>query len=114
MNNNKREQRCIELFDRLKVQFLRSRTLDDAQKGYIPCEDSKVFNRRISEHEASLFLSLLIRFTAYMNVDDFNTNWFFLSDYIYQDEDENAKTCVEDTLENNPKFCFSPDPESDE
>ena len=35
-NKSKREQRCIELFDRLKQQFSRAHALDDADKGYYP------------------------------------------------------------------------------
>ena len=55
--NNKREQRCIELYERLKVQFQRSRVLDDADKGLLPVKDSNEFNKRIAEHEAALMVS---------------------------------------------------------
>lgn len=97
--DNKRAQRCIELFDRLKTQFVRSHTLNDAAKGYYPNEDGKVFNRQTAEQEAALFVSLLIDFTAHMSLDDFNSNWFFYSDYIYQDEDLDAQECVQHRLE---------------
>ena len=93
-NNNQREHRCIELFDRIKAQFLRSHTLDDAAKGYYPNDEGKEFNRQVSEQEAALFVSLLIRFTSHMNLDDFNSNWFFYSDYIYQDEDLDAQEAI--------------------
>ncbi len=96
--NNKREQRCIELFERIKAQLLRSHVLDDADKGIVPCKDSNEFNRRIAEHEAALMVSGLIRLTAHMGLDDFNSNWFFYSDYIYQDEDLDAQECVQRTL----------------
>ena len=33
MSNN-REQRCIQLFERFKAQFLRALTLDDAEKDF--------------------------------------------------------------------------------
>lgn len=98
--NNKREQRCIELFSRLKAHFYRIHNYDDAMKGYSSNESSKDFNRRLSEQEASLFLSLLIRFTAFTGIDGFNDYWFFLSDYIYQDEDEAAKENIEEKLKN--------------
>ena len=98
--NNKREQRCIELYERIKAQMLRSHVLDDADKGIIPCKDSNEFNRRISEHEAAILVSGLIRLTAHMGLDDFNSNWFFFSDYIYQDEDLDAQECVQRTLKN--------------
>ena len=93
-NDNKREQRCIELFDRLKAQFTRSHTLDDAAKGYYPNDEGKEFNRNLSEQEAALFVQLLIRITAHMSLDDFNENWFFYSDYIYQDEDLDAQEAI--------------------
>ena len=35
-----------------------------------------------------------------MSLDDFNTNWFFYSDYIYQDEDLDAQESVQATLKN--------------
>ena len=96
--NNKREQRCIELYERLKTQFVRSHMLDDADKGYIPVEESNEFNKSIAAHEAALMVSCMIRLTAHMGIDDFNTNWFFYSDYIYQDEDLDAQECVQRTL----------------
>ena len=96
--NNKREQRCIELYERLKTQFVRSHMLDDADKGHIPVEESNEFNKSIAAHEAALMVSCMIRLTAHMGIDDFNTNWFFYSDYIYQDEDLDAQECVQRTL----------------
>ena len=54
--NNKREQRCIELYERLKAQFQRSRVLDDADKGLLPVKDSNEFNKSIAEHEAALMV----------------------------------------------------------
>ncbi len=53
MNDNKREQRCIELFDRLKQQFIRAHALDDADKGYCPNQSSKEFYHGLSAQEAS-------------------------------------------------------------
>ena len=44
--------------------------------------------------DAALLVTLLARFTSHMSIDDFNTNWFFYSDYIYQDEDEDARENV--------------------
>jgi hypothetical protein len=84
MNNN-RQQRCIELFDRLKAQFLRAYTLDDADKGYIPDKESNDFNRQMADRDAALFALLLSRLTSHMGTDDFNSNWSYYSDYIYQD-----------------------------
>ena len=98
--NNKREQRCIELYERLKSQFLRSHVLDDSDKGLLPVKDSNDFNRQISAHEAALMVSSLIRLTAHMGLDDFNSNWFFFSDYIDQDEDLDAQECVQRSLLN--------------
>lgn len=97
-NKSKREQRCIELFNRLKAHFYRIHNYDDAMKGYSSNESSMVFNRRLSEQEADLFLRSLIRLTSHTNVDDFNNYWFFLSDYIYQDEDEFARENIEEKL----------------
>ena len=45
-------------------------------------------------------MALLIRFSSHMSLDDFNTNWFFYSDYIYQDEDLDAQESVQATLKN--------------
>lgn len=98
-NENKRVQRCIELYERLKAQFIRSHTLDDAAKCYYPNEEGKAYNRKMAEQEAALFVSLLMTFTAHMTVDDFNSNWFFYSDYIYQDEDLEAQECLHQQLE---------------
>ena len=102
-NKSKREQRCIELFDRLKVQFLRSHTLDDADKGYYPNQPVKEYYSGLSSQEAASFVALLIRFSSHMSLDDFNTNWFFYSDYIYQDEDLDAQESVQATLKNEIK-----------
>ena len=33
--SNKREQRCIELYERLKTQYVRSHVLDDADTGFV-------------------------------------------------------------------------------
>ena len=96
MSNNKREQRCIELFDRFKAQFLRSHVLDDAKKCYAPKEESNAYNRKCAEREAALLVSLFIRLTAHMDLDDFNTNWFFYSDYIYQDEVPECQDALDD------------------
>lgn len=98
MNDNKREQRCIELFDRIKQQFIRAHALEDADKGYIPNQSSKEFYHGLSAQEAASFVALLIRFTSHMSLDDFNTNWFFYSDYIYQDEDIDAQESLQATL----------------
>ena len=98
MNDNKREQRCIELFDRLKQQFIRAHALDDADKGYYPNTSTKEFYNGLSTQEASCFVALLIRFSSHMSLDDFNTNWFFYSDYIYQDEDLDAQESLQATL----------------
>ena len=107
--NNKREQRCIELFDRLKAHFNRIHSFDDAMKGYDSIESGRDYNRRISEQEAYLFLRLLMLLSSYSNIDSFNDYWFFLSDYIYQDEDEFARENIEEKLRKE-RHC----PESDE
>jgi hypothetical protein len=39
MNQN-REQRCIQLFNRFKAQFLRAFQLDDAEKDFYPSQSS--------------------------------------------------------------------------
>ena len=85
---NNRELRCTQLYERFKAQFLRVAALDDADRGYYPNQESTKYNRCQAEQEAAQLVSLLIRFTSHMDIDDFNTNWFFYSDYIYQDEDE--------------------------
>lgn len=92
---NYRELRCTQLYNRFKAQFLRVLALDDTQRGYYPNKESNEANRRLAEHDAALLVYLLIRFTSHMSIDDFNSNWFFYSDYIYQDEDENARESVE-------------------
>ena len=94
MNNN-REQRCIQLFNRFKAQFQRALTLDDAQKDYYPSQASNEFNRLLAERYAADFCRLMIRLTSHMGVDDFNNNWFFYSDFIYQDEDPDCQHAIE-------------------
>lgn len=106
--NNKREQRCIELFDRLKARFNRIHSFDDAMKGYDSIESGRDYNRRISEQEAYLFLRLLMLLSSYSNIDSFNDYWFFLSDYIYQDEDLDAKESIEEKL-NEVNNCSEAD-----
>ena len=56
-----RHQRCIQLFNRLKAQFLRVAALDDADRGFYPNQDSNNFNRRMAEQEAAQFVALLAR-----------------------------------------------------
>ena len=91
---NNRELRCTQLYDRFKAQFLRAYALEDARRGYYPNKESTEATRRQAEQDAAMMVSLLIRFTSNMDIDDFNTNWFFYSDYIYQDEDEDARENV--------------------
>lgn len=98
MNDNKRQQRCIELYERLKQQFIRAHALDDADKGYYPNQPVKEYYNGLSSQEAACFVSLLIRFSSHMSLDDFNTNWFFYSDYIYQDEDIDAQESLQAAL----------------
>lgn len=94
MDNN-REQRCIQLFNRFKAQFQRALTLDDAQKRCFPSQVSNEVNRLQAERDASDFCRLMIRLTSHMGVDDFNNNWFFYSDFIYQDEDLDCQHAIE-------------------
>jgi hypothetical protein len=94
MNHN-REQRCIQLFNRFKAQFLRSLVLDDTEKDFYPSQVSNQTNRTLAECYASVFCMLLIRLTTHMSVDDFNNNWFFFSDFIYQDEDPDCQHAIE-------------------
>lgn len=94
MNTN-REQRCIQLFNRFKAQFLRSLQLDDAEKDFYPSQSSNEFNRLLADRYAADFCMLMIRFTSHMGVDDFNNNWFFFSDFIYQDEDLDCQHAIE-------------------
>lgn len=101
MNNN-REQRCIQLFNRFKAQFQRALTLDDAQKDYYPSQVSNEFNRLLAERYAADFCSLMIRLTSHMGVDDFNNNWFFYSDFIYQDEDLDCQHAIESKSKEDP------------
>ena len=98
MNDNKREQRCIELFDRIKQQFIRAHALDDADKGYYPNQPVKEYYSGLSSQEAASFVVLLIRFSSHMSLDDFHTNWFFYAIYIYQDEDIDAQDSLQSTL----------------
>ena len=91
---NNRELRCTQLYDRFKAQFLRAYALEDARRGYYPNKESNETTRRQAEQDAAMMVSLLIRFTSNMDIGDFNTNWFFYSDYIYQDEDEEARENV--------------------
>ena len=95
MDRNNREQRCIQLFDRFKAQFLRSLVLDDTDKDFYPSQVSNETNRTLAEHYASDFCRLMIRLTSHMGVDDFNNNWFFFSDFIYQDEDLDCQHAIE-------------------
>ena len=97
--SNKREQRCIELYERLKTQYVRSHVLDDADKGFVSVKDSNDYNKTVAAQEAALLVSCLIRLTAHMSVDDFNKNWFYYSDYIYQDEDLDAQEALREAKE---------------
>ena len=92
---NQREQRCIQLYDRFKAQFERVLTLDDAQKEYYPNAESCAFNRMLAAKYAADFTMLMIRLTSHMEVEDFNDNWFFFSDFIYQDEDSDCQMAIE-------------------
>ena len=94
MNTN-REQRCIQLFNRFKAQFFRSLQLDDAQKDFYPSQSSNDFNRLLADRYAAEFCMLMARLTSHMCVDDFNENWFYFSDFIYQDEDLDCQYAVE-------------------
>lgn len=94
MDKNQREQRCIQLYDRFKAQFERVLTLDDAQKEYYPSMESREFNRMQAEKYAADFTMLIIRLTSHMGVEDFNENWFFFSDFIYQDEDDDCQMAI--------------------
>lgn len=91
---NNRQLRCIELFDRFKSQFLRSAVLDNAESGVLSTKKSNAYCRQVAARDAAVFVSLLSRLTAHQGIDDFNTNWFFYSDYIYQDEDADAYESV--------------------
>ena len=94
MDKNQREQRCIQLYDRFKAQFERVLTLDDAQKEYYPSMESREFNRMQAEKYAADFTMLMIRLTSHMGVEDFNDNWFYFSDFIYQDEDSDCQMAI--------------------
>lgn len=94
MDKNQREQRCIQLYERFQAQFQRVLALDDAQKEYYPSESSRQFNKMLAARYAADFCSLMIRLTSHMGVEDFNDVWFFYSDYIYQDEDDDCKEAV--------------------
>ena len=101
MNTN-REQRCIQLFNRFKAQFLRALQLDDAEKDYYPSQSSNEFNRLLADRYAADFCMLMIRLTSHMGVDDFNNNWFFFSDFIYQDEDLDCQHAIESKQKEDP------------
>ena len=94
MDKNQREQRCIQLYDRFKAQFERVLTLDDAQKEYYPSMESREFNRMQAEKYAADFTMLMIRLKSHMGVEDFNDNWFYFSDFIYQDEDDDCEQAI--------------------
>ena len=94
MDKNQREQRCIQLYDRFKAQFERVLALDDAQKEYYPSMESREFNRMQAEKYAADFTMLMIRLTSHMGVEDFNDNWFYFSDFIYQDEDDDCQMAI--------------------
>ena len=99
MDKNQREQRCIQLYDRFKAHFERVLTLDDAQKNYYPSAESREFNRLLAARYAADFTMLMIRLTSHMGVEDFNDNWFFFSDYIYQDEDSDCQEAIKGKLQ---------------
>ena len=90
-----REQRCIQLFDRFKAQFLRSLVLDDTEKDFYPSQVSNETNRTLAELYASDFCRLMIKLTSHMNIEDFNDNWFYFSDFIYQDEDLDCQKAID-------------------
>ena len=102
MDKNQREQRCIQLYDRFKAHFERVLTLDDAQKEYYPSAESREFNRMLAARYAADFCMLMIRLTSHMGVDDFNDNWFFFSDFIYQDEDLDCQHAIESKQKEDP------------
>ena len=62
---NNRKQRCIQLFDRFKAQFLRVSALEDADRGFYPNQESNNFNRRMAEQDAALLVTLLARCTNF-------------------------------------------------
>ena len=95
MNINNRQQRCIELFSRLKSQFLRVAVLDNAESGVQSTKKSDSYCRQLANRDAALLVSLLTRLTAHMNLDEFNTQWFYYSDYIYQDENIDAQKNIQ-------------------
>ena len=102
MDKNRREERCIQLFNRFKAQFLRALALDDAEKDFYPSQVSNQTNRMLADHDAAEFCRLMIRFTSHMGVDDFNNNWFFFSDFIYQDEDLDCQHAIESKQKEAP------------
>ena len=95
MNETNREQRCIQLFNRFKALFQRALTLDDAQKEYYPSQARSEYNRLRAERDAADFCRLMMKLTSHMNNEDFNDNWFYFSDFIYQDEDQDCKMAIE-------------------
>lgn len=100
MNINNRQQRCIELFSRLKSQFLRVAVLDNAESGVQSTKKSDNYFRQNAARDAALFITLLARLTSHMDLDDFNTHWYFYADYVYQDEDSEAQECVQSEAQN--------------
>ena len=95
MTTNNRQQRCIELFEKLKGQFLRAIVLDNAENGFQNTKKSDAICRQTAARDAAVFITLLTRLTSHMDIDDFNTNWFYYSDYIYQDEDLDCQHAIE-------------------
>ena len=102
MNETNREHRCIQLFNRFKAQFQRALMLDDAQKDYYPSQASSEYNRLLAERDAADFCRLMIKLTSHMNIEDFNDNWFFFSDFIYQDEDLDCQQAIESKQKEGP------------
>lgn len=92
--NNKREQRCIQLYDKLVNQFLETHILDDTDKGLLPNQESNDYNKKLAKQEASQMVSALIRLSSHCDIDDFNDYWFYYADCIYQDEDPAAQDSV--------------------
>lgn len=90
-----REQRCIQLFNRFKAQFLRSIALDETDKGYYSPLGNNEAIRDLADRYAAEFCMLMARLTSHMGVDDFNENWFYFSDFIYQDEDLDCQYAIE-------------------
>ena len=83
---NNRQQRCIELYDRLKAQFLRTAVLNNLISGVQPTKKSDTYYRYVAAHDAAVLITLLSRLTAHQTIKDFKAHCVSLSDYIYQDE----------------------------